>query len=130
VLSDDKLALSRDLERTVRVLCWVMTSPTSIHSKAQHVKMTWGSRCNVLLFMSSEPDLELPAVGLNVSEGHDNLWAKTRAAFSYIYRHHRNDADWFLKADDDTYVIVENLRLLLRVSFTFTFSQFHLQFHS
>jgi len=92
-----------------------MTSPETISSKAQHIKATWGSRCNVLLFMSSETDTQLPAVGLNVSEGHDNLWGKTRAAFSYIHRHHRDDADWFLKADDDTYIIMENLRLLLAV---------------
>ena len=68
--------------------------------------------------MSSESDSQLPAVGLNVPEGHDNLWGKTRAAFAYIYRHHRNHADWFLKADDDSYFIIENLRLLLRVSFS------------
>jgi len=115
LLSDKKSSLAVELERQVRVLCWVMTSPESVSSKAQHVKATWGSRCNVLLFMSSETNSELPAVGLNVSEGHENLWGKTRAAFLYVHQHHRNDADWFLKADDDTYIIVENLRLLLRV---------------
>ena len=27
---------------------------------------------------------------------------KTRASLRYIYQHHMHDADWFLKADDDT----------------------------
>jgi glycoprotein-N-acetylgalactosamine 3-beta-galactosyltransferase len=31
----------------------------------------------------------------------------------YVYENHRDDADWFLKADDDSYVIVENLRHFL-----------------
>lgn len=41
------------------------------------------------------------------------LWEKTRQAIIYAYRNHADDYDYFVKADDDTYIIVENLRYIL-----------------
>ena len=95
---------------SVRVLCWVMTEPQNHETKARHVKDTWGRSCNKLVFMSSQEDPSLPAVGLHAEEGQDNL----QQAHLYLYKNHFDDADWFLKADDDTYVVVENLRYMLQ----------------
>ncbi|XP_052762008.1 glycoprotein-N-acetylgalactosamine 3-beta-galactosyltransferase 1-like [Mya arenaria] len=48
-----------------------------------------------------------------VKEGRDHLTAKVRYALKYAYEKHRHEFDWFLKCDDDTYVIMENLRHML-----------------
>ena len=90
-----------------------MTSPQNLDKKAQHVRNTWGKRCNILLFISSVKNDSFPTVGLNISEGREHLTAKTMMAFRYVYENYFDKADWFMKADDDTYVILENLRYFL-----------------
>ena len=105
--------VSKEEFNDTRVLCWVMTNPKNHKTKCKAVKETWGKRCNILLFMSSETDDSLPAIGLKVPEGRENLWLKTKAAWKYVLKHYLYQAEWFLKADDDTYVIVENLRHFL-----------------
>uniref|UniRef100_A0A8C0H7R4 N-acetylgalactosaminide beta-1,3-galactosyltransferase n=1 Tax=Chelonoidis abingdonii TaxID=106734 RepID=A0A8C0H7R4_CHEAB len=102
-----------ELYSKVRILCWVMTGPSNLETKARHVQATWTRHCNVVLFMSSVRDEGFPTVGLDTKEGRDQLYWKTIRAFQYVHQHHLEQADWFLKADDDTFVVLDNLRWLL-----------------
>uniref|UniRef100_A0A3Q2ZSK5 N-acetylgalactosaminide beta-1,3-galactosyltransferase n=1 Tax=Kryptolebias marmoratus TaxID=37003 RepID=A0A3Q2ZSK5_KRYMA len=110
--NEDSLAADM-LYQKVRVLCWVMTGPYNLQSRTRHVRATWSRHCNVVVFMSSVEDPSFPTVGLGTKEGRDQLYWKTIRAFHYVYEHHVDDADWFLKADDDTFVVVDNLRWIL-----------------
>uniref|UniRef100_A0A8C6UF08 Glycoprotein-N-acetylgalactosamine 3-beta-galactosyltransferase 1 n=1 Tax=Neogobius melanostomus TaxID=47308 RepID=A0A8C6UF08_9GOBI len=97
---------------TSRILCWIMTGPRNMASRTVHIRATWAHRCDITLYMSSV-ETAFPTVALNVSEGRQNLYWKTIRAFQYIHENYLDQADWFLKADDDAFVVVENLRFTL-----------------
>lgn len=59
-------------------------------------------------------DSEVVILPPPASEGYYHLWGKVRAALTYLADgHHREEFDWFLKADDDTFILVDNLRRFL-----------------
>lgn len=103
-----------DLQDEVRILCWVLTHPLNHRNKAKAVKDTWGRRCNKLVFISTSIDADLGDMLLvNVTEEHRFLWGKTKQGLQKVYETYGNDYDWFLKADDDTWIFTENLRHFL-----------------
>ena len=96
----------------VRVLCWVMCDPENL-LKVTHVRDTWMRNCDKTLFMSSQEDKDFPTVGLNVKSGRNHIAFKAKAAWKYIYSHHADEFDYFVKADPDSYVIVRHLKAYL-----------------
>ncbi|ESN91207.1 hypothetical protein HELRODRAFT_144773, partial [Helobdella robusta] len=96
----------------LRILCWFMTDG-EILEKAKRVRDTWAKNCDITLFMSSTGNPDFPAIGLNVTSGRDHIANKSRTAWNHVYRYYRNQADFFMKSDPDSYVSIPNLRLFL-----------------
>ena len=102
------------LTKRQRILCLVTTTPKNHKTKAIAVKETWGKRCDVLLFVSSKLEAGLPIIKADCSaDDHDHLWCKNRKGVIEAHNHFYDDYDWFYKADDDTYAVIENLRYLI-----------------
>ena len=112
--------------KSVRVCCLVSTTPKHFLTRARAVNATWGTRCDKLLFITEylnanmtleqkEFAQQLPIAPIeNIAVGYDRLTQKSILAFLFVYKNYYNDFDWFIKADDDTYLIMENLKDFLR----------------
>ena len=98
---------------THRILCWVNTYHKNHLTQVESIKATWGKSCDKLLFFSDIEDITIPTVRVIAPPTHAELWRKHRGVLKILYREYQNDYDWFFKCDDDTYVIMENLKAYL-----------------
>lgn len=104
-----------ELYKKVKILCFVITTSNKLAKAVPVVNVTWGRRCNKILFVLC-PLMNTESTFLNtchIKEGSSHLTEKVRYALKVSYDEYLNDYDWFLKADDDTYLVIENLRYLL-----------------
>ena len=121
----EKSQVDRNTSRSIRICCLILTVPKNLLTRAKAVHETWGPRCDQHLFISeyskekfSATQIEfmgkLPVLTIkNLTIGRKYLTQKTTLALLMTYEHFIRDFDWFVKADDDTYIIVENLRAFL-----------------
>ena len=58
-------------------------------------------------------DPTIPFVYLNISDKYELITNKAIETMRYIYKNHLDDFDWYLRANDDTYIVMENLKLFL-----------------
>jgi glycoprotein-N-acetylgalactosamine 3-beta-galactosyltransferase len=89
------------------------------------VNDTWGPRCDRYFFITEYPDnnaaseqlkiaKQIPIAPIkNITPGYDHLTQKSTLAFLFAYENYLNDFDWFVKADDDTFLLVDHLKAFL-----------------
>jgi glycoprotein-N-acetylgalactosamine 3-beta-galactosyltransferase len=101
----------------IRIYCFILTTPEYFDTRARVVNLTWAPGCDKFSFISeySNDTKGLPIASIaNISSGRQHLTQKTTLALHYLYENFLNDYDWFVKADDDTYLFVENLKSFLK----------------
>ncbi|XP_053609251.1 glycoprotein-N-acetylgalactosamine 3-beta-galactosyltransferase 1-like isoform X2 [Plodia interpunctella] len=102
---DEDRRVAKAIAGKVRVFCIVMITTDNYRYKrrVQLIKETWGKRCDKLIFMRTEAAIK-----------ENDLWNRDIEAFQDIYKKHSEEADWFVRADDVTYLIIENLKYMLK----------------
>ncbi|CAF4625048.1 unnamed protein product, partial [Rotaria sp. Silwood1] len=107
-----------------RLFCFVLTNEANLENRARAVYETWGRRCGRFVLVTrlnssikcknengkSVGKCELPIENIPTlpDETYSHLSDKVRASLIFFNKYYPN-YDWYLKADDDTYIIVENL---------------------
>ncbi|XP_037928500.1 glycoprotein-N-acetylgalactosamine 3-beta-galactosyltransferase 1-like [Teleopsis dalmanni] len=87
----------------------IMTTGYRHNLEAARIYRTWTQRCDKTLFMSDDFHDEIQPVIISKNEE----WGKLKESLTFVYNYHYHNADWFLRAADDNFVILENLRYLL-----------------
>ncbi|KHJ90175.1 N-acetyllactosaminide 3-alpha-galactosyltransferase, partial [Oesophagostomum dentatum] len=105
---------ARRLPKSGQLFCWVQTAKIYHETRALAINETWLSRCDHGELFTSDffpsDDIPYSTTFAGIPDSYYNLFYKSRYAFYYIYRHISKNFDWYMKADDDTYVIVEHLK--------------------
>ena len=100
-----------------KLLCWVMTYKKNHATRVSDIYLTWAKRCDKTVLCSNLEDKEKGIIDLGITEtgSIDVMIEKSLKCWDYIFDKYRDEYDYFIKADDDTYVVVENLRHFLDV---------------
>jgi len=102
---------------SARICCLILTTPKYFNTRTRAVNATWARRCDKYLFISeySNNTHHFPIAPIqHLTVGYKHLTKKSTLAFYYAYENLIDQFDWFVKADDDTYIIIENLKSFLQ----------------
>lgn len=110
----DNTTVSDQISREIRILCLV--HPIESKNTVNFIRNTWGSKCNKLVFATSKIDgngTDFIKIKYPNLPSKNNIWKNTEFVLRTVYKNYSEFYDWVLVATDDTYVVLENLRLML-----------------
>uniref|UniRef100_A0A914CYE9 N-acetylgalactosaminide beta-1,3-galactosyltransferase n=1 Tax=Acrobeloides nanus TaxID=290746 RepID=A0A914CYE9_9BILA len=100
-----------------KLLCWVHTMSDRQNTRALAVNETWLKRCDYGIFFTNK---KMKKSLIN----HYSLWDdcennidalnKTIRAWRFVFSKLLTKFDWYYKADDDTFMLTENLKKFLQ----------------
>jgi hypothetical protein len=99
--------------------CAVITTQRNHATKAAAAKRAWASKCGVVMYVSADADDSLPTTVVPGSEEGRIINKKVFAAFERMWALYGDAGTevqrprWFIKADDDTFMQLDNLAALL-----------------
>lgn len=123
-----EISVSQILDRP-RIFCIILTTKDKLNTRAKIIHDTWSSKCDNHSFIAKIPSFnstlrsnlrdrqEIKYKDLFnvlkpknfIMDRYTALTTKVLTSFMDVYEHHPN-YDWYLKADDDTFLFVDNLR--------------------
>lgn len=95
-----------------RILCWVPMRDAHGES-VRLLRRTWGRHCDALLFTSTLANYTHGVVALPVKQSR-SVWNILHPGWTFIAERLAHKYGWFVKMDDDTVAIMENLHHYLR----------------
>jgi glycoprotein-N-acetylgalactosamine 3-beta-galactosyltransferase len=108
-------------KKAPRILCTIFTKREVHSTKMKAIHETWSKRCDIRLYMTgpkmpndSKDDPTMPFVYLNITDTLERLTDKHIGTIMHVYEHYMNKFDWFLYANDDTFIAIENLKLFVQ----------------
>lgn len=98
-----------------RILCLILSHSGNHQRRVKPILETWGRRCDKLIVASNQTDASVGAVSINSQDGYWGIWDKLVQSLRHVQQapEYRQNYDWILKVDDDSYVIMENLKSFL-----------------
>ncbi|XP_040571522.1 glycoprotein-N-acetylgalactosamine 3-beta-galactosyltransferase 1 isoform X2 [Lepeophtheirus salmonis] len=100
---------------SIRIVCIVFTKIVNHNTRAKAIKETWGKRCKALIFISNSTVhlSDVSVFNINRTDDYNLIWGKTKAGFKHAFELFKDEADFFMKTDDDSFVVIENLQKML-----------------